>query len=101
VLQNVMRLSVRWLAPETMAAKTKIFNEVTEVWSYAVTCWEIFMYGRMPFKSLETEQARDLIMQGKARLTSRPPTTCPKDAWSWLVKCWDYDPSQRPNFKSE
>lgn len=59
------------------------------------------MYGRMPFKSLKTEVARDQIMQGKARLTSRPPTTCPKDMWAVLVRCWDYDPRQRPSFKGE
>ena len=43
VLQTVMRLSVRWMAPETLANFRKVFSERTDIWAYAVTCWEIFM----------------------------------------------------------
>jgi serine/threonine protein kinase len=99
VLDRVMRLSVRWMAPETLSGIRKVFSERTDVWAFAVTCWEVYMYGRMPFKSLKTEVARDQIMQGKARLTSRPPTTCPTPVWDVLVRCWDYSPKQRPSFK--
>eukprot|EP00045_Choanoeca_perplexa_P009819 m.96017 g.96017 ORF g.96017 m.96017 type:complete len:547 (+) comp15040_c0_seq1:195-1835(+) len=100
VLKQVMRLSVRWMAPETLAGLSKIFSERTDVWGFAVTCWEVFMYGRLPFKSLKTEKARDMIMRGRARLTSRPPTTCPKDVWAVLCQCWDYEASNRPLFAS-
>ncbi|EDQ90246.1 uncharacterized protein MONBRDRAFT_31987 [Monosiga brevicollis MX1] len=98
VLRKVMRLSVRWMAPETLAGLRKVFSERTDVWGYAVTCWEVFMYGRTPFTRLKTEAARDMIMRGRARLTSRPPTTCPKDMWAVLCTCWDYEPGKRPLF---
>eukprot|EP00730_Choanoeca_flexa_P017562 TRINITY_DN8474_c0_g1_i1.p1 TRINITY_DN8474_c0_g1~~TRINITY_DN8474_c0_g1_i1.p1 ORF type:complete len:546 (+),score=132.55 TRINITY_DN8474_c0_g1_i1:188-1825(+) len=99
ILKQVMRLSVRWMAPETLAGLSKVFSERTDVWGFAVTCWEIFMYGRLPFKSLKTEKAREMIMRGRARLTSRPPTTCPKDVWALLTECWHYDADKRPLFK--
>eukprot|EP00049_Salpingoeca_infusionum_P000592 m.41116 g.41116 ORF g.41116 m.41116 type:complete len:578 (+) comp10516_c0_seq2:129-1862(+) len=98
VLTRVMRLSVRWMAPESLANIRKEFGERTDVWSFGVTCWEFFMYGRLPFKSLKTAQARDMIMQGKARLNSRPITTCPKPMWRLMESCWDYDAAARPTF---
>eukprot|EP01147_Barroeca_monosierra_P005050 gene5050-8757_t len=98
ILQTVMRLSVRWMAPETLSNFRKVFSERTDIWAYAVTCWEFFMYGRLPFKSLTTEVARDMIKAGKARLVSRPPVTCPKNMWVLLSACWDYEPEKRPTF---
>eukprot|EP00049_Salpingoeca_infusionum_P016215 m.328808 g.328808 ORF g.328808 m.328808 type:complete len:620 (-) comp16034_c3_seq18:142-2001(-) len=98
VLTQVIRLSVRWMAPETLASHRKVFGELTDVWSFAVTCWEVFMYGRMPFRSLKTAEARDLIMAGKACLSSRPVTTCPKPMWALLEECWSYDQPKRPTF---
>ena len=32
ILKQVMRMSVRWMAPETLAGLSKIFSERTDVW---------------------------------------------------------------------
>eukprot|EP00055_Hartaetosiga_balthica_P005344 m.15527 g.15527 ORF g.15527 m.15527 type:complete len:591 (+) comp4488_c0_seq1:44-1816(+) len=98
VMREMMRLSVRWMAPETLFG-AKRFSETTDIWAFAVTCWEIFMYGRLPFKSMKTHEARDMIKSGKATLKNRLPTTCPKPLWAQLITCWNQTPSDRPTFE--
>ena len=37
-----------WIAPE--AAIDQKFNEQSDVWSFAITLWEIFSFGAIPYK---------------------------------------------------
>jgi hypothetical protein len=39
-------LPIRWTDPWAM--KNEVFNEWTDVWSFGVTCIEVFTEGRRP-----------------------------------------------------
>ncbi|CAI8019402.1 Fibroblast growth factor receptor 1 [Geodia barretti] len=41
------RVPIRWMAPESI--DTNIYNQTTDVWSFGVTCWEVFTCGRIPY----------------------------------------------------
>ena len=44
---GVMKLSIRWLAIDSFDHKT--FSEKSDIWSFAVTMWEIFTNGLQPY----------------------------------------------------
>lgn len=51
---NANAVSVRWAAPEVL--KYQDFTHQSDVWSFGVTCWEIYNSGKDygPFKSIAT-----------------------------------------------
>ena len=42
-----MKLSIRWLAIDSF--DHKVFSERSDIWSFAVTMWELFTNGQQPF----------------------------------------------------
>src|SRR4051812_11769270 len=45
------KIPVKWMPIECLAnRKHTIYSEATDVWSFDVTCWEILVYGDMPYK---------------------------------------------------
>lgn len=44
-----MKLPIAWCAPESINFLR--FTSASDVWAYAVTLWEIFSYGEMPWKN--------------------------------------------------
>ena len=47
-------IPLRWLSPEALYTNSYSFK--SEVWSFGVTCWEIFMLGKFPYEGVEDEQ---------------------------------------------
>jgi serine/threonine protein kinase len=82
----LLALKNRSLGPETWTKKC-------DVYSYAMTCYEL-MTGRIPFEDHVGMNA-DKVING-----ARP--LWPNSLWPHLCKlverCWDSDPSSRPNF---
>ena len=48
-------------------------NTMSDVWSFAVTSWEIITIGGSPFPTTHPEQMRDLLQSGHRLLK---PTHC-------------------------
>eukprot|EP00049_Salpingoeca_infusionum_P022354 m.6267 g.6267 ORF g.6267 m.6267 type:complete len:1041 (+) comp5142_c0_seq1:166-3288(+) len=88
------RWPIKWYAPESICFCK--FTHKSDVWSFAVTTWEIFMRGKKPFIGLRGKDVVQLVIHQNQRL-ERPPEM-PLDVMNLLNKCWAYEPDDRPSF---
>jgi len=97
-------LPLRWLAPESVDFDTQIicFSFGSDVWSYGVTCWEIFMPGMCPYEVFHSVfDVSDYCALQKGQIHLRQPARCPVLLWeNLLTQCLSLDASKRPNFES-
>lgn len=85
---------VRWYAPQCIYFFT--FTSKSDVWSYGVTLWEIFSYGLRPYGNMRSNEILDMIDRG-ARL--KCPPNCPPEMYSLMLRCWEYEETDRPTFE--
>eukprot|EP00035_Acanthoeca_spectabilis_P015783 m.317280 g.317280 ORF g.317280 m.317280 type:complete len:1386 (+) comp16433_c1_seq3:101-4258(+) len=77
-------LPLRWSDPEVL--ETSKFSELTDVWSYGITCIEIFTDGAKPYAGWSNGLVVDMVKNG-FRLP-RPPA-CPKPVYdAAILPCW-------------
>ncbi|XP_059050992.1 tyrosine-protein kinase Shark [Achroia grisella] len=84
---------IKWYAPESYNYGT--FSHASDVWSYGVTLWEMFSYGKQPYGEMKGTEAIQLVESGK-RLER--PENCPDEIYNVMLDCWAYNPDQRPTF---
>lgn len=84
---------IKWYAPESYNYGT--FSHASDVWSYGVTLWEMFSYGKQPYGDMRGVEAIQIVESGK-RLER--PEDCPDDIYQVLMDCWAYNPDARPSF---
>lgn len=65
------------------------------MWSYGVTIWEIFSYGKEPYEKRRAERVPSAIRQG---LRLNRPDDCPTGCYQLMVRCWNAAPEKRPTF---
>eukprot|EP00055_Hartaetosiga_balthica_P010725 m.46745 g.46745 ORF g.46745 m.46745 type:complete len:732 (-) comp7286_c0_seq4:379-2574(-) len=94
---KVMKLAVRWMAPETLKGSPILFWEKTDIYSFAVFMWEVFTYGVLPFKKLKAKEARDEIIVG---LILSQPDGLSDTTYMHMTQCWEKVPEQRPTFEA-
>eukprot|EP00027_Filamoeba_sp_ATCC50430_P007235 CAMPEP_0168546232 /NCGR_PEP_ID=MMETSP0413-20121227/3387_1 /TAXON_ID=136452 /ORGANISM="Filamoeba nolandi, Strain NC-AS-23-1" /LENGTH=619 /DNA_ID=CAMNT_0008576393 /DNA_START=488 /DNA_END=2344 /DNA_ORIENTATION=- len=85
---------VKWSPPEVINFRQ--FTSKSDVWSFGVTMWEIFEFGRVPYPTMSNEECVVQVMKGY-RLPQ--PETCPDPVYTIMMSCWNNDPSLRPGFK--
>lgn len=95
VLPQRIPLALKWLSPEAM--ESLFFSEYSDVWAMAVTMWEIFMYGAMPFRNV-TNANIFLALKGGLRL--QQPSNMPESVYKTLSICWLDEMNKRPTFKA-
>lgn len=88
------RWPVKWYAPESINYGT--FSSASDVWSYAVTLWEMFSKGDQPYGNMTGAQVITYIEDAKGRL--QKPADCPEKVYKIMCKCWEYDKDDRPTF---
>lgn len=83
----------RWMAPEVIEHKP--YNHKADIFSFGVVLWEL-LTGKLPYDHLSPLQAAVGVVQQGLRPTI-PTHTHPKLA-ELIERCWQHDPSLRPEF---
>ncbi|KAJ1523647.1 hypothetical protein ONE63_001490 [Megalurothrips usitatus] len=95
------RLPIRWMAWESLLLGQH--SPRSDVWSFAVTLWEILGRCReLPFCELTSEQVVENCSHwyqdsGLQRALSRPPL-CPREIYDLMLECWRRGKETRPRF---
>ena len=87
-------IPVRWTAPEGISSQK--FSSASDVWSYGITCVEIFQNGDKPYPGINSNPEVIKLVCTQGHVHPRPG--CNDAVYSMLVKCWSFEPSQRPEF---
>ncbi|CBY16414.1 unnamed protein product [Oikopleura dioica] len=91
--QSTIELPLKWMAPESI--KFNYYNEKTDVWSFAITCWEVFSRAVIPYPTVEAQNILTYLDSGK-RLSK--PTHCPDEIYEMMNACWSEKGEDRPTF---
>ncbi|KAJ6920967.1 hypothetical protein NC651_014519 [Populus alba x Populus x berolinensis] len=83
----------RWMAPEVIEHKP--YDHKADVFSFGIVLWEL-LTGKLPYEHLSPLQAAVGVVQQGLR-PSIPSHSHPKLA-ELLDRCWQQDPSLRPDF---
>ncbi|KNC75917.1 TK protein kinase, partial [Sphaeroforma arctica JP610] len=87
-------LPYRWMAPESI--EYCAYSEKSDVWSFAMTVWEIFNDGKTPYAFLnDFKQVREALNRG---LRESRTESMPVELYLMLTRCWDAAPDNRPDF---
>lgn len=84
-------------APEVLTQ-----NKLTtkgDIWSYGVVVWEAFTHGDNPNICKTLEELREIgihLLEKGVRLCK--PDNCPRDVYELMMKCWFWNPNERPPF---
>ncbi|GMT24005.1 hypothetical protein PFISCL1PPCAC_15302, partial [Pristionchus fissidentatus] len=95
-LDKLKSVPVKWLSPETLS-KGK-FSHKTDVWSYGMLLWEIYMRCKDdPFPKKNNQEAMDLILNKKPPIEA--PSAMPDHIKAVMLLSLTYDDSERPDFE--
>ncbi|XP_026748879.2 proto-oncogene tyrosine-protein kinase ROS isoform X1 [Galleria mellonella] len=88
-------LPVRWMAVECLV--DGVFSCQSDVWAWAVLCWEVLSLGQQPYPARTNRQVLAYVRAGGT--PDRPPN-CPSVFYELLQKCWSYNAEARPSFRT-
>jgi serine/threonine protein kinase len=86
----------RWSAPEVISRRK--FSKFSDVWSYAVTVWEVFTLCEVPYKFLSSNAEVAMFVEKGGRLDR--PQNCSAVVWEILESCWVTEIKKRPSFET-
>ncbi|XP_067620630.1 discoidin domain-containing receptor 2-like [Eurosta solidaginis] len=95
-------MPVRWMAWESVLLGK--FTSKSDVWSFAVTLWEILTFAReQPYEHLTDEKIIENIghiyADDKLHEVLPMPLNCPREIYDLMCECWQRNESSRPNFR--
>ncbi|KAI6196285.1 hypothetical protein M3Y94_01090700 [Aphelenchoides besseyi] len=94
IMDRTKPAPIRWLAPEVLG--TAKYCKAADVWSMAITWWEIFTCAQeLPFKNYTLAEIQQKLLQDAEFHPNMPPD-CPIEIQKLALKCWSKDPNKRP-----
>jgi discoidin domain receptor family protein 2 len=76
------------------------YSSSSDVWSFAVTFWEILTLGRLlPYGQLTDEQVFANISRRDSFVKPVRPPLCTPEIYDLMAECWNTDESHRPTFR--
>lgn len=94
-IQTQRGLPFRWYAPESL--ENGKFSHKSDVWSFGVTLWEMYTYGKDPEYEGVGDDCRLLeALQTGIRL--KIPPSCPGQVYHIMMDCWNCSDEERPSF---
>ena len=80
------------------------FSTKSDVWSFAVTLWEILIFAReQPFLGMSDEEVIEnyghYCRNSGQEVCLPMPSICPKEIFDLMRECWNRDDLQRPSFR--
>eukprot|EP00730_Choanoeca_flexa_P006267 TRINITY_DN12121_c0_g1_i2.p1 TRINITY_DN12121_c0_g1~~TRINITY_DN12121_c0_g1_i2.p1 ORF type:complete len:959 (+),score=214.42 TRINITY_DN12121_c0_g1_i2:1107-3983(+) len=84
-----------YMAPEVI--KTSRFSRASDIWSWAVVCWEL-LHSEIPYAGIHMFSVAYSI--GLNGCTLPVADSCPPDIAQLMRSCWQLDPKLRPDFQS-
>uniref|UniRef100_A0A0X3PCU5 non-specific protein-tyrosine kinase n=1 Tax=Schistocephalus solidus TaxID=70667 RepID=A0A0X3PCU5_SCHSO len=91
---NEQGIAYAWSALE--AIRGGRFSQASDVWSWAVTVWEIWTGGAVPWSKYSSEEIVGQLEAGH-RLPW-PRLACPRRLYQLMLACWRSEPGSRPTF---
>eukprot|EP01119_Soliformovum_irregulare_P023682 TRINITY_DN831_c0_g1_i9.p1 TRINITY_DN831_c0_g1~~TRINITY_DN831_c0_g1_i9.p1 ORF type:complete len:935 (-),score=164.36 TRINITY_DN831_c0_g1_i9:10-2598(-) len=85
---------LKWMSPE--ALEYKRYSEKSDVWAFAVLCWEI-LNKMPPYPGTDAFMASVKVLKGELR-PSTPTDPYFHQVAQVMEKCFQADPDLRPNF---
>lgn len=93
---ETVKLPVKWMAIESI--NDGIFSEKSDVWSFGVTCWEVYSGGKAPYGGLSPMSIPKLLEEGH-RMNQPNNNACSETMYNeMMLQCWNTSPEERPNF---
>jgi len=83
---------VRWMAPEALFELS--YSHKTDVYSYAVTIWEIIAR-EIPWNGIEIN---NIVIAVHNNERPQIPAKTPESLKNLITKCWQSNPDDRPTF---
>ncbi|XP_071126132.1 hepatocyte growth factor receptor-like [Mytilus edulis] len=90
---NKKMLPVKWMAPESLENGT--YSTKSDVWSFGVVMWELITRGAAPYCDVNNWDMHKYLFSGR-RL--KRTEFCPTRLYDIMMKCWEFDPDDRPTF---
>ena len=95
--QTNVKGTFRWMAPEIASQQEACINRKCDVYSYAMTLFEIVTL-QLPFKDDKDLMAMFKALQGERPTLPESDSKCEPFLRRLITACWDKDPKIRPEF---
>ena len=91
-----LRVAVKWTSPE--AIETNKYSAASDVWSFGITVIEILLDGGKPYPGLANPAVLAMVTERGGYKKHPQPDVCRDAVYAVLLRCWAFDPADRPNF---